>query len=306
MIHILTEDSKDGFQFCKLIKALYFDDVFEDISLDTMKGIPNVVEKIREKHNVMRDGDITIIVYDDIKENPIVSKAIEEAAEYIEKNHLDERVLWVSTYSFEIELLLVIGFEFFANRNKYNIYFRGLRDKFIETEKLHDLTILSKKNPLYTEMYNKVRADKLKKGMYKCLSKEDFERTMTIESISKRIMTEVFKYDSPAKATDYVDKPVGNADTCNCWKNNCCSKGKRCKNDCIDFDIIMKKQEAEELYKTKFLILNTSYKKLITAIYKMKETEIELPEITIGDLVHPETLEANYLYQQFTSQKEVN
>lgn len=37
MIHILTEDSGNGFEFCKLIKSLYFDTESINLEMETLK-----------------------------------------------------------------------------------------------------------------------------------------------------------------------------------------------------------------------------------------------------------------------------
>ncbi len=299
MIYILTEDSGNGFEFCRLIKELYFDVKSININLDTLNGIWGLKQKIEEKVKLLGKNDTIIVVYDDIVENPIISHNINQAIEYIDKNNLNSKVLWVSTYSFEIELLLVVGFELFANSSKYNKYFGKLRSKFLETNSLFELTTISKKDPLYSSMYNQARNSKKKVKMYTRLGSADFEKAITIETISKDIMKEVFKYDSPLKASDFVDRPIGVKDPHNCWKNNCCSKKDRCKNEGLDIDRIIQKQQGEDKYKTKFLILNTSYHKLIEEVYKLEGITMNIQNISIGEFYTENALKANYVHKKY-------
>ena len=245
MIHILTEDSGNGFEFCKLIKSLYFDTESINLEMETLNGVWGLQQKIQKKIEAVDKNDTIIIVYDDIVDNPIISRNIDEAQVYIEEHDLSDKIFWIPTYSFEIELLQIIGFEFFANSEKYAIYFKKLRDNFIKNKSISELTMISKKESIFIGMYDKERSEKQKVRVYTQLSKDDFERAITIESISKAIMTEVFKYEAPLKASDFVDKPMGGKDGRNCWKNNCCNKNRRCKNRGIDIDRIIEKQRTE-------------------------------------------------------------
>ena len=264
--------------------------------METLGGIWKLKDKIYNKINSIKTDDIIIIVYDDMFENPIISRNIIETQEYIEEYNLYDRVLWLPTYSFEIELLLIVGFEFFANSERYIKYFWKLREGFIKTGNLAELTALSKKDGIYSDMYTYEKKKKQNVAVYRQLSRDDFERAITIETISKAIMTEVFRYESPLKTSDFVDKPLGGKDERNCWKNNCCNRKNRCKNSIIDIDTIIERQKTERLYKTKFLILNTSYRKLIDKIYKIEGLSINIHNITIGDFVSKEVLWANYIH----------
>ena len=49
-----------------------------------------------------------------------------------------------------------------------------------------------------------------------------------------------------------------------------------------DIDTIIERQKTERLYKTKFLILNTSYRKLIDKIYKQSKVE-GVSDTLLGD-----------------------
>lgn len=296
MVHILVEDSGNGFQFCKIIKSLYFDENDIQVELETLGGIWKLKDKIYNKINSIKTDDIIIIVYDDVFENPIISRNIIETQEYIEDYNLSDRVLWLPTYSFEIELLLIVGFEFFANSERYIKYFWKLREGFIKTGNLAELTALSKNDGIYSDMYTYEKKKKQNVAVYRQLSRDDFERAITIETISKAIMTEVFRYESPLKRSDFVDKPLGGKDERNCWKNNCCNRKNRCKNSIIDIDTIIERQKTERLYKTKFLIFNTSYRKLIDKIYDIEGLSIDTHNITIGDFISKEMLEANYIH----------
>lgn len=51
MIHILVEDSDNGFQFCKLIKSLFFDTKSLNVKLETLNGVWGLKQKIQDKVN---------------------------------------------------------------------------------------------------------------------------------------------------------------------------------------------------------------------------------------------------------------
>ena len=274
MIYIYTEDSKDGFIMCKLIKELYFDNIFDDIKVDTLNGIWFLDEKLAELSADIKEEDMIIIVYDDIKENPLVSKFIREAEKFVDNHNLYEKIMWLPTKSFELEVLLINGIEFFMNRENYSVYFEALRSKFIETGNLYDLTKMTKANSIYDGMYEKARKEKQKRALYRNLGREDFENTLTIETISKDIIKKMFLNE------DGISKPMND-----CWVQDCCYKHFRCKNDSVDFERIIEKQVNDRLYKTKFLLLNMSYVKLIKIVYHLKGKMIELPHILIEDML---------------------
>ena len=174
-----------------------------------------------------------VVIFDEVMENPIVESEMLKAYRYIEGKNLESRIKWVPTFSFEIEVLLTAGIELFCNEEYYNKYFGKLRDLYSETEELLDLTRISKADEQYNNWYAKARKEKSERGKYKQLSKEDFERAITIESISKNILTEVFKDNNE------LVKPMGD-----CWYNGCCVKHKeKCKN----FDINMSNTELEDM-----------------------------------------------------------
>lgn len=274
MIYIYTEDSKDGFIMCKLIKELYFDNIFDDVKVDTLNGIWFLDEKLAEISIDMKEDDTIIIVYDDVKENPLVSKFIRDAEKFVDNHDLYEKIMWLPTKSFELEVMLIYGIEFFMNRENYSVYFKELRAKFMQTGNIYDLTKMSKVNSVYDGMYEKARKEKQKRALYRNLSREDFENTLTIETISKDIIKKMFLNE------DGISKPMND-----CWMQDCCCKHSKCKNDSVDFDKIIKKQAYEKLYKTKFLLLNMSYVKLIKTVYQLKDRQIKLPYIVIEDML---------------------
>lgn len=283
MIYIYTEDSKDGKVLCDIISQQYFNNVFNDVKIDTLSGIWGLKSKLEGISNTINSDDIVIIVYDNLRENPIIDTEINEASEYIDEKGLYEQFMWIPTKSFELEILLIIGIELFMNRENYKTYFWELREKYIETGEISDLTIMSKQNHVYDELYSNARNEKKKRRLYQKLSCDDFENAITIETISKDIMKEMFR-------NVYIDKPMGE-----CWKKNCCYRHRRCTNECIDFDTLTKKQQDEDLYKTKFIIMNTSYSKLISVVYKLHGEEIDLPQIYITDFVDDYILRANHI-----------
>lgn len=283
MIYIYTEDSKDGKILCDIIGQQYFKNTFNDVKIDTLGGIWDLKRKIETISNNINSDDIVIIVYDDIRENPIIDTEINEASEYIENNGLYGQFKWLPTKSFELEVLLIIGIEFFTNREDYNSYFRELRDKFIETGEISELTTISKNNHIYDAMYSKARKEKQKRRLYQKLSCDDFENAITIETISKDIMKEVFRNAS-------IDKPMGD-----CWKKNCCYRHNRCTNECVDFDKIIKRQQEEDLYKAKFIMVNSSYSRLISVVYMLHGKTIDLPQIQTSDFIDEQILNANYM-----------
>ena len=273
MIYIYTEDSSDGFELCKQIKKLYLDNIFDDICIDTLGGIWNLKDTIKNIITKFQAQDRLIIIYDDIRENPIISTEINKTLNFLYKNNLHNIVYWIPTKSFELELLFITGFEFFTNIVNYNKYFYDLRKIYIETQNLASLTKISKNNILYNEMYEKVRKNKITRGKYKNLSHDDFEKSITIETIAKSILNKIFENNS-------INKPMDM-----CWINNCCYRKNKCQNQYIDFNKIIETQKQEDMYKTKFIILNTSYKLLIDTVYKLHDMECNLSKIDITDFV---------------------
>lgn len=283
MIHILTEDSKDGFKLCDIIKQLYFDNNFNDIDLDTLKGIWNVKTKIETKINQIPANDIIIIVYDDIRENPLIDMYISEALDYIDNQNLYDRIFWLPTKSFEIEVLLIDGIEFFADKEAYSLYFSNLRQLYSMNNEIENLTSVTKTNNLYNNMYNKAKKEKIKSRNYSALSSEDFERAITIETISKYIMTEVFKNVT-------MDKPMGG-----CWIQECSYNHNKCVHEYIDLKKIIRKQSKNKYFKANIIISNTSYKRLVETIYEMKNKTINIKPINIYNLLNSSIIHANYI-----------
>ena len=54
---------------------------------------------------------------------------------------------------------------------------------------------------------------------------------------------------------------------------DCCYRRNQCDAK-IDVNAIIEKQEYQPLYKTRYLILNTSYKKLVESVYSLKDVNI--------------------------------
>lgn len=281
MIHVMVEDKKDGLKIVEKIMSIYFsDEERQNIEVTSLQGVWGLKGKVEEKFNSIENTDTIIVILDKVLENPIVEHEIRGLGVYIKKNGLKERIKCMYTLSFEVEVLTLIGIELFCNTIKYNEYFRNLRDIYLSSGDLRRLTETSKQDDKYSEWYEKARKSKLKRARYRQLDAEDFERSLTIETISKDIISEVFKDN------DGVDKPMGE-----CWYNGCCTKNKtECKRY---FDIEYFK--ANPTLKLKWLIQNTSYIKLLKLLGK-KDTDIK--EIGIDKLLDKTVLKAFY-YNKF-------
>lgn len=285
MVYIRVEDSKDGFELCKRIIAIYYSGLDKDINIDSLNGIFNLQNKIESVINSFSEDDKLIIVYDDIIKNPLVSSNVDNTLNFLSKENLEDRVIWVPTISFELEVLTIIGIELICDGNEYNKWFRKLRDKYYEHNDISDMTKISKSDLMYAKIYDKVKKEKIKNAIYRRLNTVDFENAITIESISKTIMSKVF--------VDGDMRPVRS-----CWVNNCCYKKSQCRyTETLDLlKIKSEEQSGKDLYKIRALIHETAFYKLmceINNIFGVHEGEDE--DIGFLDLIREEILEANYI-----------
>lgn len=275
MIYIRTEDSSDGFILCQKIIELYFKN--KNINIETLHGIFQLKEKTKNILHNLTDNDTLIIVYDDIIENPLIAQNINDLLADIED---DKRIIFIPTISFELEILTIYGIEYIFGTDKYNELFKELRDIYDKTKNIYDLTTATKNNSKYQRMYEQVKKEKHKKHEYSKLSADDFEKSVTIESISKKIMNEIF--------TKSDIRPIRN-----CWINNCCYKRRDTKctyEHALDIDKIKNKEHSEiMLYKIRALITETSYYKLVTALNNILGTNIN-ENIQLIDILNPEIL----------------
>jgi hypothetical protein len=283
MIYIEVEDSKDGLKLCEKIREIYFNN-YECIKVESFNGIFKLKDKIEDLILSTTELDNILVVFDNIIENPIIERNFNQTINYLDDNNLGDRIIWVPTKSFELEVLSIYGIEFLCNAKAYSDYFWQLRDILDRTHNISDLTYETKKNPLYDNMYNKVRKNKKTRGEYKRLSSEDFERAITIESISKDIMKKVF-----LNAGDI--RPIRD-----CWVNNCCYKSKlKCNYGNINVEHIMENEkDGQQLYKLRALIKDTSYEKIVKCVDKILGTHTEL-NVEIIDLISEQIILGNYI-----------
>jgi hypothetical protein len=283
MIYIEVEDSKDGLKLCEKLKEIYFSE-YECIKVASFNGIFKLKDKIENLILSTTNSDKILIVFDNIIENPIIERNFNQTVNYLDTNNLGDRIIWIPTRSFEVEVLSIYGIEFLCDTKAYSDYFWRLRDTLDKTHNVSDLTNETKNNSLYDSMYNKVRKDKKTRGEYKRLSSEDFERAITIESISKDIMKKVF-----SNAGDI--RPIRD-----CWINNCCYKSKlKCNYANINVEHIMQNEkDGKQLYKIRALIRDTSYEKIVEHLDKILETDTEL-DVEVIDLISEQIILGNYI-----------
>lgn len=190
MIYLLVEDSTNGFKICEEVIDIYFSNN-SDVDVKSIHGIPNLANSLENLFVTFNlRTDTVVVVFDDIMENPIVGRAIEDADEFIQK--FGENIKFIGTESFEIEILSILGIEYWANIANYNKYAKIIRDSNENINKISYLTDWTKKSDIYIEFYNKARLEKKKRRLYQSLTPSEFEMAITIETISKDIMKEVF------------------------------------------------------------------------------------------------------------------
>lgn len=276
MIYVRTEDSKDGLELCKKIIKIYFPEF--NINIDTLGGIINLKNKVSNLLNIMSKDDKLIIIYDNITENVLVAQNINSLLEFIKRTN-EHRVKMIPTISFELEVLSVKDIEYMYNIEIYNEWFGGLRNLYNKTKDIRDLTYKSKEDKAYKEMYSRARKEKYKSKYYKVLTEQEFEDSITIESISKYIINLIF---------DRSDiRPIRD-----CWANGCCYKNSECAYTNLDIDKIKQKEfKGEHLYKIRVLAWLTSYRNLIIALNKLLDTDINIDKsYQIADIIKYDTI----------------
>lgn len=261
MIYILTEDSKDGFDLCSMIARIYHGD--SGIKTESYKGIINLKAFLAEFCNTIQDNDTVLLTYDNIIENPLVVRCYSEAYEYLESTGKLGQFTFFPVLSFEFEILMIKGIEYFTDIGAYMEYVCDIRDIFEDNHRIHSsiriLTKYTKENALYSSMYSIIRRDMRKKGTYRNMPDILFESCVTIESLSKKLMSKVF-------ADRYIERPMRN-----CWKAPCCWKKNRCPKRLIDISKIEEQQDKDPYVKANILICNTSYGKLAESLADGKE-----------------------------------
>lgn len=200
-------------------------------------------------------------MYDDIVENPLVMDHIVMAKRLVRKYKLWDRCIFIKILSFELEVLLIPGMRAFFNQEKYDKYVSNIVNRYRENESSALITLYTKGQEIYSGIYGKIKREKLKKRIYASMSEERLDQSITIESLAKELIKEVFR-NQP------IDKPMTT-----CWKTPCCWRTKRCKPEWIDTYKIesAQRQNKDSYMKANLLISNTSYKKLAELLAGGKE-----------------------------------
>lgn len=127
----------------------------------------------------------------------------------------------VTTQSFEVEMLKADCIEYLGDMEAYDKYFKEIRNMSHTYEMTN---YIKRNNDIYSEFIN--RALKNRKKKKHNVSDEILMNTISVETISKLILSKVFE--------DYGNlKPISG----NCWKSNCCFK-KDIKTKCEKSDIL--------------------------------------------------------------------
>lgn len=280
MLYVLTEDSKDGYKLISQLKEIYLGALQNQVTVESFHGIWDVDKKVAKKVSDAKDDDLFIIVLDYVIENPLIEPEIRKLYRYIKENSLKSRVKVLPIHSFELEILLMYDIELICNLNTYDIYFKELRDLYYDSDEkdIRLLTTKSKSEQKYDAWYAKARKDKRKKPRYKDLSEQDFERAMTIETISKRILSIVFQNNE-----SFITKPMSGE----CWSDKGCSCSHfNCK---YYFNTEIFKKDTQ--LKLKWIIQKTGYLNIIKKIQEMlniqiyAEKDIDITE-TLDNLIY--------------------
>lgn len=271
MIYIRVEDSTDGFVLCQNIVRIYFKDNC-NINIDTMRGIFNIENTIKSVMNIMEPSDSLLIIYDDIIENPLVSRHIEEANKLVEG---DSRVYFIPTLSFELEILMINNIEFIYNTDIYNDLAREIREIYRKTESISIITSVTKNDKRYNDMYEKARKVRADKREYKYLNSIDFEKAITIESICKDILNRIFNRSDIRPIRD-------------CWVHNCCYKTREymCKYTGFNLKRIREEEEhGNDLCKIRTIVQETSFYNLLWMLNELLNAK-EHSDIAFSDIIN--------------------
>lgn len=249
----MVEDSKDGLVLCKLIKEIYFKDR-RDINIDTFHGVLNLVNTIKDMLKVIIKNDVLVIIYDNIIENELINDVLLDVDELITELNI-HNIQFISTISFELEVLLIDDIEYFMN-DQYNKYVMRLKKLYTSNSSTRELTTFTKNNEIYKGMYDKIKKRKKGRGPYKGMTDDELDNCITVESLSKLLLNLVFSNRA-------INKPMTD-----CWIHKCCSHT-RCDSKSeikIDIDKIIDMQSIDEYVKANMIISNTSYKKLVDVL----------------------------------------
>lgn len=285
MVYVEIEDSKDGLKICKKIQEIYFNNG-ENIEIKTFGGMVNLKKEIKVLDCQLKDDDSVIIVYDRILDNPIVRNNLFTAKKIISKSKYKNKYKFIGTVSFELEVLLIDDIEYFADIYKYCKYMTKIKSLFQSTKSLSVLTEYTKNNHLYDDMYKRIKNLKRNKGVYKGLSDNELEQYITIESLSKEILKDVFR-EQP------IDKPMTQ-----CWMQPCCWR-KKCTPKFINVDKIISEQnnKNDKNVKANIIISNTSYRKIVHEL----NNKIQIHQYSINDFIDINILEAAYIAKELSN-----
>lgn len=139
------------------------------------------------------------------------------------------------------------------------------------------LTLLTKVDIKYRELYDKIRKRKYNRGPYKGMNADELELHITIESLAKELLKGLFR-------EQIIDKPMTK-----CWEVPCCYRTRDiCHPPLLDIRKIIKAQETDINTKKNILISNTSYQNILdntTLINRYK----------LVDFVNEQILESSYI-----------
>lgn len=277
MLYIRVEDSKDGLELCKFICELYSK---EEYDIESLGGIFDATKKISRLLDILSKEDRLVIVCDSILENPLVKQSISALLDMVWDRGANDKVSFVYTVSFELEILLINGINLLTNAEAYKRYVEQIKKSYETYNDTRRLTLITKANQVYKGMYDKIRKRKRNRGIYKSMTDEDFEVCITIESLSKELIKELFR-----------EQPIGRPLT-TCWIQPCCYRRNRCKTRLIDTYRISEeqKQKKDNYIKLHLLISNTSYMKLAALL-----GDGILIKYTIFEFLNESAMEANYI-----------
>ena len=271
MIYVRTEDSGDGLILVEKLVEIYFKPF--QIDVNTFGGMKNLKSELETLLLTCNNDDKIIIVYDNIMENPLILKWFREANNIIKNSMLKDIITWIPTDSFELEMLMIDNIEYFTNMSEFVKYVLPIKIWYDESGDTSYLTFKTKNDNIYAEVYDLIKKKKLKSSIYKALTSEEFESSITIESLSKILLNKCF-----------VNQPINKPMT-DCWINECCYRRNRCKSNRIDTDKIIKKQMNDYSYKTKLLIHNTTYIDIVKSLEDLTHTSIEYKDYNVNDIV---------------------
>lgn len=284
MIYVLVEDAKDGKKLCDEIVNHYFYEFKHSIDVKSYNGITNLPTELEILFKSISEVDRVIVVYDDIIENPIVADAMREVEIYTSK----QNVYMLPTNSFELETILIDDIEFTANIEEYETYIKKIKSDYVNFKDIRYLTRMTKNNTTYDTMYSQIRKDKSTRRIYQKLSEKQFENAITIESLSKKLISKLY-------TNCVITKPMGL-----CWVTDCCHKINSSK--CSPF-LNREKMLGNKYTLLKVMVSNTSYKNLIKVLSKLLEIEVKEQPLKIEEFLDNEVIHSCYINKCFMEGK---